>query len=173
MGLPCTEKVYVVFFGMSRGFYLCPNPYRGMNFWKATNKNWSNFVICTKIPIARNSVDSRSIYRQYIGGMSIIYQRMSVVHWWYIGGLSVEYRWETNLIGRHMSYISTEYRPSINRASALRRPSIARGISRYGDRYSGRYIGRYSTEVGDSTYDPNSVGIRWVNEMIELGSQFF
>ena len=41
MGLPSSEKklkkevdieVYVVFFGMSRGFYLCPNPYRVMNF---------------------------------------------------------------------------------------------------------------------------------------------
>ena len=45
-------EVYVVFFVMSRGFYLWPNRCKVMNFRKATNKNWTYFVICTNIPTA-------------------------------------------------------------------------------------------------------------------------
>ena len=53
-----------------------------------------------------------------------------------------------------MSYISADCRPSIDRSLAVHRPSIARGISWYGDGYSDHHIGRYIIEVGDSTHNP-------------------
>ena len=41
--------VNVVFDGMSRGFYLSPNPCRKVNFSKVTTKNWTDVVKCTNI----------------------------------------------------------------------------------------------------------------------------